>query len=50
MYAQGLNAPSDAAPVAPEDRELAARFQARVDAEETHRAQRLDAGRLPHAR
>jgi ring-1,2-phenylacetyl-CoA epoxidase subunit PaaA len=34
MYAQGLNAPTDAAGIAPEDRELAARFQARVDAEE----------------
>ena len=34
MYAQGLNAPSDAAPVGPEDQEQAARFQARVDAEE----------------
>jgi ring-1,2-phenylacetyl-CoA epoxidase subunit PaaA len=34
MYAQGLNAPSDAAPVGPEDQEQTARFQARVDAEE----------------
>ena len=34
MYAQGLNAPSDAASVGPEDQEQAARFQARVDAEE----------------
>ena len=34
MYAQGLNAPSEAAPVGPEDQEQAARFQARVDAEE----------------
>src|SRR3954447_22516657 len=32
MYAQGLNAPSDAAPVGPEDQEQTARFQARVDA------------------
>ena len=44
MYTQALsNAPAEAG--RPEDAALAARFQARIDAEERDRAQRLDAGR-----